>query len=111
MAARTPDKSDRNPEATLPRRRFLALCGLAGLALGVGWRATGYRRFSGWRGEVLWEWEAEVLAAVAETVLPDEAGADLPAGPPLQVLAENVDRFLVALPPPLFWLHYSGILR
>lgn len=82
----------------MPRRRFMALCAWAGLAVGVGWQATGYRRFHGWRGEVLQGWEAEVLAAVAETTIAEAPGATLPEGPALRELAENVDRFLVALP-------------
>ncbi len=93
-----------DPPATkspIPRRRFLALAGLAGLALGLGHRLSGYRRFPGWRGRVLRDWEAELVAAAAEALLPERPGAELGEGPSALEVAANVDRYLLPLPAPL----------
>ncbi len=93
----SPPSSDSKPS----RRRFLAALGMAGLALGLGFRLVGYRRFARWQGEVLRSWEAEVVAAAAEVLLDDGGEGRVPAGPSATEIARNVDDYLVWLPAHL----------
>lgn len=78
------------------RRRLLVGATAAAGVLAVG-RTTGYGGGAP-AGRVLAGWEAQVIAAAAEAVLPDEAGP-LPAdGPTAWEVAANVDRYLSGMP-------------
>ena len=77
---------------TITRRRVLtALAGAA--AVGLLLRTTGYPPLLDWRGEVLFAWEALVLRAAAEVLVPDatrEEMAEIPG---------RIDHYIVSLPP------------
>lgn len=92
---RLPDALRRRLETTpvSSRRTFIAgALVAAGLTLV---RTSGYDAYPDWDGAVLYAWEAEVLRAVAEAVLPP---APLDARL-LDAVPANVDRFVRALPP------------
>lgn len=81
-----------------PSRRGLLLGALAlGATLILARRITGYERLPAWDGAVLAAWEAEVVAAVAESLLPDVPGG-LVGGPTAEDVARNVDRYLRGMP-------------
>ncbi|MBT3220165.1 MAG: pyridoxal-phosphate dependent enzyme [Proteobacteria bacterium] len=84
----------------ISRRQVLAgVCVLAaGATLGV--RLTGYSRFPNWSGHVLSRWEAEVVAAAAEALLPNTPG-EANIGPTVEEVTVNVDRYLVGMPQPM----------
>ena len=90
-----------SPPSKPSRRRFLAALGVAGIALGLGVRMVGYRRFMRWKGSVLRGWEAEVVAAAAEVLLDERGTGAAPVGPSPEKIARNVDRYLLWLPPHL----------
>ena len=92
------------------RRRVLV--GGAALFVGVaGYRhLVGYSGFEGWEGLVLSRQEALVLAAAAEAVVPDEAGALPLGGPSGRELAEAVDRYLAGMPAPML-LEIHGLFE
>ncbi|MCK6529390.1 pyridoxal-phosphate dependent enzyme [Myxococcota bacterium] len=81
------------PGAPGPSRRRLLVAGAAGAAC-VGLRVTGYPPLPAFRGQVLAAWEAHVVRAAAEALLP-------PAPGPYGDVAARVDRYLAALPPRL----------
>ncbi len=76
----------------LTRRAVLAgAVAAAGLALV---RTSGYSSLlPGWTGSVLAQWQALVVIAAAEAIIPNEPGP-LPPGPSRIELADNVDRYL-----------------
>ena len=84
----------------LSRRRVLvggaALVGATALRHGVG-----YRSFEGWQGLVLNRREAHVVAAAAEAIVPDVAGALPASGPSGLELTRAVDRYLAGMPSPM----------
>lgn len=85
-----------------PSRRGLLIGGAAAAALiGVA-RTTGYGdALPDWQGHELSRWEAQVLVAAAEAVIPDTPGL-LPAdGPSGAEVAANVDRYLRGMPAPM----------
>jgi D-cysteine desulfhydrase len=75
----------------LGRRAVLGGALAAAGALAVA-RVTGYPPAPGWSGQVLAAWEAHVLAAATEVLAGTSAVDGL-------VVAANVDRFLVSMPP------------
>ncbi len=75
-------------------RRALLLGGAGAISAGAIARVTGYAEVKGWTGQVLRPWEAHVVAAAAE-VLTGVRGVDG------LVVAANVDRFLVPMPPAM----------
>jgi D-cysteine desulfhydrase len=77
------------------RRRVLRTFG-AVAAVGLAARVTGYPALPGWHGEVLSTWEALVVAAAAEALLPPAATAA-----ELASIPARVDRYLVGMPPPV----------
>lgn len=79
-----------------PSRRKLIAAGAAVATVGViAARTRGYHHYPAWNGAVLQAWEAEVLRAVAEAVLPP---APLTAAQ-LDALPQRVDAFLTAMTP------------
>jgi D-cysteine desulfhydrase len=79
-----------------PSRRWLVATGAAAIGVGVlGARTSGYGRYPGWEGNVLRAWEAEVLRAVAEAVLPPAPLTEAQ----LDALPARTDAFLVAMSP------------
>lgn len=99
LPAPDPRWRDRLPEALRRRldghepgrRRVILAAGGAAAAVAIGVRLSGYT-LEGWRGEVLARWEAEVVAAAAEALLP-------PGGPAPVEVARAVDRYLVGMAP------------
>ncbi|NOY25200.1 MAG: pyridoxal-phosphate dependent enzyme [Oligoflexia bacterium] len=85
------------------RRRLLkgvVASGLAlGLGAGLGVRLNGYSGMEHWAGGALSRREALVVAAFAQSLLPDTPGDPLPV--PVQQLALHVDRLVVGLPASL----------
>ncbi len=81
----------------LSRRRLLLGTAAATAAVGVAVRLGGYGRLPGWQGRVLSRWEAEVVAAAADALLPDVPGGPLHGPSPAEVAA-NVDRYLTGMP-------------
>ena len=80
-----------------PSRRRLLIGGAAAAVVVGGLRPTGYDDDAP-AGRVLSGWEAQVIAAAAEAVIPDEPGP-LPAdGPTAWEVAANVDRYLTGMP-------------
>lgn len=79
------------------RRTFLWLgAGTAAGALLLG--RTCFYRADDWHGQVLSQWEANVVAAAATAIIPNSPGPLPSAGPaPLQI-AHNVDQFLQGMP-------------
>lgn len=107
LFAKLPDALARRlrGEHRISRRR--ALIGLAA-AVGLGvWARVGlYPAWGAWRGKVLSDWEAHVVASVAEALVPDTPGGPIEGGVAPRHVAENVDRFLVGMPEHvLFELH------
>lgn len=92
-----PDSGEREdrPRSGALSRRGLLWGGAALLAAAGGWRRlSGYAAFPAWEGALLWAWEAEVLAAAAEALLPPA-----PINPELiQQIPLRADRFLASLP-------------
>jgi D-cysteine desulfhydrase len=74
------------------RRRVLWTFGAAAAA-GVLARISGYPPLPGWHGEVLAAWEAQVVTAAAEALLPPAATVE-----ELGSIAARVDRYLVGMP-------------
>ncbi len=94
-----------------PTRRIFLLGG-AGLALAgaVAVRITGYPDLPDWKGKVLRPWQALVLMAAAEALLPPLLG-----DPDFAGVAANVDAYLVGMPKGflrqidlLFWVIEQG---
>ena len=83
----------------LRRRQLLLRGGLVVGGLALGARVGLYPRFEGFEGKVLAPWQALVLAAAVEAIVPARAGEALPAGPSALETAEHVDRFLVGMSP------------
>jgi D-cysteine desulfhydrase len=79
----------------LPRRRALVALGAVAAAVGLGVRLGGYPALPGFRGAVLAPWEAHVLRAAAEALLPPA-----PDGEAFAAIAANVDRYLLGMPAP-----------
>ena len=79
----------------LGRRRVLMTFGAAA-AVVLAARVTGYPALPGWHGEVLSTWEALVVTAAAEALLPPAATAA-----ELASIPARVDRYLVGMPPPV----------
>lgn len=75
-------------------RRLVLAAGVASAA-GLGLRLSGYPSLPAWRGQVLSEREAFVLAAAAEAVLGPLGG------PTPLIVAANVDRYLSGMPDAL----------
>jgi D-cysteine desulfhydrase len=85
-----------NAEPTLVTRRRVLSAVLAAGTVGAIARVTGYNPIPGFHGEVLSLWEANVVLAAAEVLLPlDAAPAELAEVP------QRADRFLVALSPSM----------
>ena len=85
-----------------PSRRGLLIGGAAAAALVAVGRTTGYRSdLADWQGRELARWEALVLVAAAEAVIPDLPGPLPTDGPSPGELAANVDRYLVGMPAPM----------
>ncbi len=84
------------PEPGLVTRRRVMVAVGAAIAGGVALRVTGYPPLPGWKGEVLSAWEAQVLGAAAEALLP-------PAATPAQIaeVAARVDRLMVGWRPAM----------
>lgn len=80
------------PGQTLPRRHLLIGGAALLAAAGGAARVSGYRAFPAWDGALLSAWEAEVLRAAAEAVLPP-----VPADA-LDAIPRRTDRFLASLP-------------
>lgn len=78
----------------LTRRRLLWSGAALAVSVATLGRLSGYRAFPAWDGVVLAAWEAEVLRAAAEAVLPP---APLPQ-PLLDEIPRRADRFLASLP-------------
>ncbi|MFT3767084.1 MAG: pyridoxal-phosphate dependent enzyme [Minicystis sp.] len=79
--------------ALLTRRRVIL--GLAAVAAaGIVVRTSGYAALPGFPGEVLSTWQAHVLRAAAEALLPPDTGPD-----PIAAIPANVDRYLTGMPP------------
>ncbi len=94
------EATGRGPRGVLSRRGLL-VGGAAAALIGVA-RTTGYRgSLDGWQGRELARWEAQVLVAVAEAVIPDRPGPLPTEGPDGARLAANVDRYVAAMPAPL----------
>ncbi len=102
-----PDWRDRLPPALARRlaapadaprlsRRRVLVGGAAALALGAVVRTSGYPDRPGWRGRTLGSWQAHVLAALAEALLPPAPDAGAFAQVPAAV-----DRFVAGLSPGL----------
>ncbi len=77
----------------ITRRRILFTVG-AVAAAGIASRITGYAALPGWHGEVLAAWEAQVVTAAAEALLPPAATTEQ-----LGSIAARVDRYLAGMPP------------
>jgi D-cysteine desulfhydrase len=95
-----PDLARRLREATSPaprltRRRAIIAISAAALGVGVGLRVSGYPSLAAFRGAVLSTWEAHVLEAAAEALIPPAPLGDEPAGS----LASRIDRYLTGMPP------------
>lgn len=84
------------PEARrrITRRRFLLGGAAAGAGLLLFGRLTGYPELSDWQGRVLSVWQAHVVMAAAEALLPP-----LPQEQGFRSVAARVDQFLVGMPP------------
>lgn len=93
----TDQPAARRPRGGISRRAFLWVGAGAAAAGLFTWR-LGFYPTASWDGEVLAEWEAHVVAAAAEAIIPDEPGVLPPYGPAPMELARNVDRFLVSMP-------------
>ena len=109
---RDPDWRDRLPPALArrlaaterrgPSRRQVVGGAVAVAALGAAAvRLGGYHRLPGFPGAVLAPWEAEVLAAAAEALIPDTPGGPWPRGPSPTAIAAGADAYLRGLPAPL----------
>jgi len=83
--------ADGAPGRRVGRRALLA--GGAALAAGALWRTSGYPALPEWSGRVLAPWQAHVLRACAEALLPP---APLPGR--LGSIPARVDRFVQSLP-------------
>lgn len=77
------------------RRRLLLGAGALGSVGLLGTRVGGYDAHEGAPLSVLSAWEAQVVAACTEALF---EGVALPTPDP-QIVAQNVDRFLVGMPP------------
>jgi D-cysteine desulfhydrase len=85
-----------------PSRRGLLVGGVAAVGLIAVARTTGYRdALPDWQGGELARWEALLLIAAAEAVIPDVPGPLPTDGPDGPELAANVDRYLVGMPAPM----------
>ncbi len=94
LAARLALEQDPTRKRRLLRRRRVLL-GVAGAAtLTAIWRSTGYQAPAGFSGEVLADWEAQVLSAAAEAMLGKVASSEQIARIPT-----GVDRYLLTMPP------------
>jgi D-cysteine desulfhydrase len=83
--------------ARLARRRVILGLGALATAVGAGVRLTGYPALpAGFRGLVLAPWEAHVVRAAAEALVPPAGDAAVIAAVPARV-----DRYLVGMPPPM----------
>lgn len=89
------------PRRLGPTRRRL-LVGTAAAAGLLAVRTRGYApRLPRWNGSVLARWEAAVVVAAAEAVIPDVSGPLPRPGPDGDEIAANVDRYLSGMPPRL----------
>ena len=84
---------DRPPSKKLvTRRRVLVAIGVAA-AVTFAVRISGYDDVAGFPGAVLMSWEAQVLRAAAEALIPGATASQL------DEVARRVDRYLTGMPP------------
>lgn len=82
------------PPRRITRRRAIIAISAAALGVGIGVRISGYPALASFRGAVLSNWEANVVEAAAQALLPPAPLPDEPAGS----LAARVDRYLTGMP-------------
>lgn len=87
-------REERSPAPKFTRRRAIVAISAAAVGVGVGVRITGYPELTAFRGAVLATWEAHVIEAAAQAILPPAPIGDAPAG----ALAARVDRYLTGMP-------------
>jgi D-cysteine desulfhydrase len=88
----------RGPRSGFSRRRFIGAASALLVAGLIGRRVFGYNHLNSWQGLVLAAWEAEVIVAACEALLPDKPGQPLTPYIRYIQIVENIDRYLYGMP-------------